>query len=104
MFHAAQDEVVPYYDAVDTAKAWCLAGAKIDFVTGNGSVPIFGNVGHLVTPAIANGGAQFWLSVLMNGGTAPSGCSWNTQDATGLGTYTSNTGVPSPLHTHGTGY
>lgn len=107
MFHAAQDEVVPYYDAVNTTKQWCAAGANIDFVTGIGgiSIPFLGSVivGHLATSYVAVDGAQFWLSLRMNGITPPTGCSWNTQDYTPPGTYTANSGTPSPSPTHGTG-
>lgn len=99
MFHAAQDEIVPYYDAVNAAKTWCTAGANINFVTEIGAV--FGvTVGHLLAAEVANGNAQYWLSLLMNGGTAATGCHWNT-DATG--TYTANSGTPTPLQTPGTG-
>lgn len=88
MFHGAQDEFIPYYNAVNTAKTWCTRGANIIFASEVGA-----NVGHLLTPIWLSQHSFNWLSVRMNGIAPPIGCYWDTDT---LGVYVVNTPAPNP--------
>lgn len=88
MYHGVEDQVVPYYDAVNTAKAWCKQGATINFASESGL-----GVGHYLTMIeLAQPGLR-WLSLRMQGIRPPAGCQWDTDF---FGMYVNNTGVPTP--------
>lgn len=71
MYHASQDEIVPYTNATALAEAWCSYGASVKFTT-------YGNGGHVTTEVVAIVDALNFVSSAFAGTTA-SGCSSNTE-------------------------
>ena len=71
MYHASQDEVVPYSNASALADAWCSDGASVKFTT-------FGNGGHVTTEVVAIVDALTFVGSAFAGTTAK-GCSRNTE-------------------------
>lgn len=71
MYHASQDEVVPYSNATALAEAWCSYGASVKFTT-------YGNGGHVTTEVVAIVDSLNFVSSAFAGTTA-SGCSKNTE-------------------------
>lgn len=89
MYHAAQDEIIPYYNAVNTAKAWCSHGANIQFASEVDGT----NSGHFYTPLVLAKHSFDWLSFRMNGIAPVTGCHW---DEDTLGVYVLNRPAPNP--------
>ncbi|OBT97421.1 hypothetical protein VE01_04346 [Pseudogymnoascus verrucosus] len=71
MYHASQDEIVPYANAAVLAKAWCSYGASVKFTT-------YANGGHITTEVVAIVESLNFVSSAF-AGTAASGCSTNTE-------------------------
>ncbi|KFY14981.1 hypothetical protein V492_02303 [Pseudogymnoascus sp. VKM F-4246] len=71
MYHATQDEIVPYANATTLAEAWCSYGASVKFTT-------YGSGGHITTEVVAIVEALKFVSSAFAGTTA-SGCSTNTE-------------------------
>lgn len=70
MFHASQDEIIPYTNATTLRDAWCNDGASVEFVT-------YANGGHLSTEILGFVGAyQFTTAAFA--GTVARGCSSTT--------------------------
>jgi len=70
MFHASQDEVIPYDDAITLRNSWCNDGASVEFVT-------YANGGHLTTEALGFVGAYQFVNNAFAGTVKP-GCSSKT--------------------------
>ncbi|KAJ5216136.1 uncharacterized protein N7498_002543 [Penicillium cinerascens] len=71
VYHASQDEIIPYADVVTLVNAWCNYGASVKFTT-------FANGGHATTEVVALPDAiEFVKSAFA--GTTQSGCSRNTE-------------------------
>ncbi|EFY96079.1 fungal-bacterial lipase domain protein [Metarhizium robertsii] len=71
VYHASNDEVVPYANASTLVDAWCGYGASVKFTT-------FANGGHVTTEVVAILDAlQFVKDAFA--GTVPGGCSRNTE-------------------------
>lgn len=71
VYHASQDEVIPYSDAVTMANAWCNYGASVKFTT-------FASGGHVTTEVIGLPDAINFIESAF-AGTTQSGCSKNTE-------------------------
>jgi hypothetical protein len=70
MFHANQDEIIPYANATTTFNAWCDDGASVEFVSVESG-------GHATTEIVGFiGGFEFVESAFA--GTVASGCSSKT--------------------------
>jgi hypothetical protein len=70
MFHASQDEIIPYANATTLRDAWCNDGASVEFVT-------YANGGHLTTEILGFVGAFLFANAAF-AGTVSSGCSSTT--------------------------
>jgi pimeloyl-ACP methyl ester carboxylesterase len=71
LYHASQDEVVPYANATTLRSAWCGNGANVKFTT-------YASGGHVTTEVVAIvEAANFVASAFA--GTIESGCSQNTE-------------------------
>lgn len=71
MFHASQDEVIPYANASTLYTEWCDDGASVQFVT-------FAAGGHATTEVIGFPGALEFVQAAFSG-TVASGCSQATE-------------------------
>jgi hypothetical protein len=71
VYHATQDEIIPYSDASVMVDAWCNYGASVKFTT-------FANGGHATTEVIALVDAIKFVEAAF-AGTTKSGCSRNTE-------------------------
>jgi hypothetical protein len=71
VYHATQDEIIPYSDASVMVDAWCNYGASVKFTT-------FANGGHATTEVIALVDAIKFAEAAF-AGTTKSGCSKNTE-------------------------
>lgn len=71
MYHASNDEVVPYAPASTLADAWCNNGASVKFTT-------FANGGHITTEVVAIIDALQFVGNAF-AGKVPGGCSRNTE-------------------------
>ena len=71
MYHASQDEIVPYANASTLANTWCSDGASVKFTT-------YGNGGHITTEVVAIVDAITFVASAFAGTTAK-GCSRNTE-------------------------
>ena len=71
VYHASQDEVIPYSDAEKMVDAWCGYGANVKFTT-------YGNGGHVTTEIVALPDAIGFVGAAF-AGTTTSGCSRNTE-------------------------
>ena len=76
MYHASQDEIIPYANASALATAWCNDGASVAFTT-------FGNGGHVTTEIVGLPDAVNFVSAAFAGTTA-AGCSRSTELASTL--------------------
>lgn len=75
MYHGQQDEIIPYGDAMKTAKAWCRNGAQIQFMSY--SHP---EMGHFVTEITGSVPAFHFIRDRFNNKELPSGCHFKTSD------------------------
>jgi hypothetical protein len=71
VYHATQDEIIPYSDASVMVDAWCNYGTSVKFTT-------FANGGHASTEVIALVDAIKFVEAAF-AGTTKSGCSKNTK-------------------------
>ena len=71
IYHAKQDEIVPYYDIPPLVDSWCGYGADVKFTT-------FGNGGHITTEVIALPEAVNFVDAAF-AGNAVSGCTRNSE-------------------------
>lgn len=71
VYHAKQDEIIPYSNASAMVDSWCGNGANVKFTT-------YGNGGHATTEVIALPEAIKFVEAAF-AGTTPSGCSRNTE-------------------------
>ncbi|KAJ5081587.1 hypothetical protein NUU61_009851 [Penicillium alfredii] len=71
VYHATQDEIIPYSNATTLVTSWCHNGADVKFTT-------YGNGGHATTEVIALPDAIKFVEAAFNG-TAAHGCSQNTE-------------------------
>lgn len=71
MYHASQDEVIPYANASTLFNSWCSNGASVKFTT-------FANGGHVTTEVVGLPDAVEFAQAAFAGTTA-SGCSQNTK-------------------------
>lgn len=71
VYHASQDEIIPYADASTMVDSWCNYGANVKFTT-------FANGGHATTEVI---GLPDTINFVESAfaGTTQSGCSSNTE-------------------------
>ncbi|KAJ5759256.1 hypothetical protein N7520_006412 [Penicillium odoratum] len=71
VYHASQDEIIPYANASTMVDSWCNYGADVKFTT-------FGNGGHATTEVI---GLPDTINFVESAfaGTTQSGCSSNTE-------------------------
>ncbi|KAJ5669566.1 hypothetical protein N7462_010636 [Penicillium macrosclerotiorum] len=71
VYHATQDEIIPYANASAMVDSWCNNGASVKFTT-------YGNGGHATTEII---GLPDTISFVQSAfaGTTASGCSKNTE-------------------------
>ncbi|KAK5690717.1 hypothetical protein LTS12_028794, partial [Elasticomyces elasticus] len=76
LYHASEDEIVPYANASTLRDSWCTNGANVKFTT-------FGSGGHVTTEVIALPDAINFVHAAFDGNTA-SGCSNNTELASRL--------------------
>lgn len=70
MYHASQDEIIPYLNATTLRDTWCEDGASVEFVT-------YANGGHLTTEVLGFVGA-FQFTEAAFSGTTSAGCSSTT--------------------------
>lgn len=70
VYHATNDEIIPYSNASTMVDAWCDTGVSVKFTT-------FGNGGHLTTEIIGVIDAVKFVEAAFDGETE-SGCSRNT--------------------------
>ena len=70
LFHAAQDEIIPYANASTLYNEWCSHGASVQFTT-------FANGGHLTTEILGLPLAVNFAQAAF-AGTVASGCSTST--------------------------
>ncbi|WFD06144.1 hypothetical protein MVES1_001486 [Malassezia vespertilionis] len=73
MFHAVYDDVVPYSQAINTAKSWCDQGAKIRFMTNSGV-----EMGHTNTELFNLPNVVFFLRDRFKGKDWGADCQWVT--------------------------
>lgn len=71
VYHATQDEIIPYSNASTMVDSWCNYGADVKFTT-------YGNGGHATTEVIALTDAIQFVEAAFSG-TTDSGCSRNTE-------------------------
>lgn len=71
IYHATQDEIIPYSNATTLVDSWCNNGADVKFTT-------FGNGGHATTEVIGLPYALKFVEAAFAGETK-SGCSRNTE-------------------------
>lgn len=71
VYHATQDEVIPYSDASNMVNSWCDNGANVKFTS-------YKNGGHATTEVIALPDAIKFVEAAF-AGTTQKGCSHNTQ-------------------------
>lgn len=71
VYHAEQDEIIPYDNATTLVDSWCDKGASVKFTT-------FANGGHLTTEIVGLPDAMAFVESAFAGTTAP-GCSKNTE-------------------------
>jgi pimeloyl-ACP methyl ester carboxylesterase len=71
MYHASQDEVIPYANASTLFNSWCSNGVSVRFTT-------FANGGHVTTEVVGLPDAVEFVQAAFAGTTA-SGCSQNTK-------------------------
>ncbi|KAJ5089856.1 hypothetical protein N7532_008540 [Penicillium argentinense] len=71
VYHATQDEVIPYSNASTMVNSWCNNGADVKFTT-------YGNGGHATTEVIALPEAIQFIEAAF-AGTTENGCSHNTE-------------------------
>lgn len=71
MYHASQDEVIPYANASTLFNSWCSNGASVNFTT-------FANGGHVTTEVVGLPDAVEFVQAAFAETTA-SGCSQNTK-------------------------
>lgn len=71
VYHATQDEIIPYVDTSTLVNSWCNSGANVKFTT-------YGNGGHATTEVIALPDAVQFVEAAFAGTTA-GGCSRNTK-------------------------
>ena len=71
IYHASQDEIVPYADAVPLVSKWCANGANVHFTT-------YGNGGHITTEIVGLPEALKFTSDAFAGSVAK-GCFKNTE-------------------------
>lgn len=76
LYHASEDEIIPYANASTLRDSWCTNGANVKFTT-------FGSGGHVTTEVIALPDAINFVHAAFDGNTA-SGCSNNTELASRL--------------------
>lgn len=70
MFHANNDEIIPYENATTLYNEWCDFGADVQFTT-------YGSGGHLTTEVVSLL-AQLEFTASAFAGTVPGGCSMKT--------------------------
>lgn len=71
VYHASQDEIIPYANASTMVKSWCNYGADVKFTT-------FANGGHATTEVVALPDTINFVKSAF-AGTTKSGCSSNTE-------------------------
>lgn len=71
LYHALQDEIIPYGNASQLVETWCADGASVKFTT-------FGNGGHLTTEIVGLPDALNFVKSAF-AGTTTTGCSQNTE-------------------------
>lgn len=71
VYHATQDEIIPYNNASTMVESWCSDGADVKFTT-------YANGGHLTTEIVALPAAVTFVENAFSGTTAK-GCSSNTE-------------------------
>lgn len=71
VYHATQDEIIPYADASTLVDSWCSNGASVNFTT-------FRNGVHATTEIIGFADVMNFVEAAFAGTTA-SGCSRNSQ-------------------------
>lgn len=76
MYHAQQDEIVPYGDAHKTARAWCRNGAQVQFHSYTNA-----EMGHFTTEITGSVPAFRFIRDLFNNQPVPSGCQFTIQSS-----------------------
>ncbi len=76
VYHATQDEIIPYGDASTLVNRWCSNGANVKFTT-------FASGGHATTEIVALPDAVSFVNAAF-AGTAAKGCSSNTELSSSL--------------------
>lgn len=71
VYHATQDEIVPYSDASTMVDSWCSNGADVKFTT-------YANGGHVTTEIVALPDAVTFVENAFSG-TVAKGCSSNSE-------------------------
>jgi len=71
MYHASQDEIIPYVDAAVTNSAWCANGANVEFVT-------YAAGGHLTTEIIGFPEVFKFVEAAFAGTAGTGACSQST--------------------------
>lgn len=71
VYHASQDEIVPYSDASTMVDSWCSNGADVKFTT-------YANGGHVTTEIVALPDAVTFVENAFSG-TVAKGCSSNSE-------------------------
>lgn len=71
VYHATEDEIIPYDDASRMAQSWCNNGADVKFTT-------FAHGGHATTEVVALPNSLEFVKAAFDGKTE-SGCSRNTE-------------------------
>lgn len=71
VYHATQDEVIPYSNATTLVESWCDYGANVKFTT-------YANGGHATTEMVALPDVMNFVDSAF-AGTTESGCSRNTE-------------------------
>lgn len=71
VYHATEDEIIPYDDASRMAQSWCDNGADVKFTT-------FAHGGHATTEVVALPNSLEFVKAAFDGKTE-SGCSRNTE-------------------------
>ena len=75
MYHGQHDEIIPYGDAMKTARAWCRNGAQIQFMSYSHQ-----EMGHFVTEITGSVPAFHFIRDRFNNKELPSGCHFKTSD------------------------
>ena len=71
MYHAKNDEVIPYKEALLTAKTWCSHGADVHFITYDSPV-----LEHATTEVTATARSVEFLRDRLNGKAKPGKCQY----------------------------